>query len=143
MVCIRSKAWWVVKVIGCWHGFNYSNIFRSDQREAKWLTNSIIPTSSVMVFRHLPTKCPWFHRSVHYNYLGLPLPLSLVMVFNATFNNISVISWWSVLLVKETRVSRENPPTCCKSPLCLVVMISWKSAECNDKHQPIRSNVNL
>ena len=25
-----------------------------------------------------------------------------VMVFNATFNNISVISWWSVLLVKET-----------------------------------------
>ena len=24
------------------------------------------------------------------------------MVFNATFNNISVISWWSVLLVKET-----------------------------------------
>ena len=26
------------------------------------------------------------------------------MVFNGTFNNISVISWWSVLLVKETRV---------------------------------------
>ena len=25
-----------------------------------------------------------------------------VVVFNATFNNISVISWWSVLLVKET-----------------------------------------
>ena len=24
------------------------------------------------------------------------------MVFNITFNNISVISWWSVLLVKET-----------------------------------------
>jgi hypothetical protein len=26
------------------------------------------------------------------------------MVFNATFNNISAISWWSVLLVEETRV---------------------------------------
>jgi hypothetical protein len=26
------------------------------------------------------------------------------MVFNATFNNISVISWQSVLLVEETRV---------------------------------------
>jgi hypothetical protein len=26
----------------------------------------------------------------------------MVMVFNATFNNISVISWWSVLLVEET-----------------------------------------
>jgi hypothetical protein len=24
------------------------------------------------------------------------------MVFNATFNNISVILWWSVLLVEET-----------------------------------------
>ena len=30
------------------------------------------------------------------------------MVFNATFNNISVISWWSVLLVEETGVRREN-----------------------------------
>jgi hypothetical protein len=26
------------------------------------------------------------------------------MVFNATFNNISVISWQSVLLVEKTRV---------------------------------------
>jgi hypothetical protein len=25
-------------------------------------------------------------------------------VFNAAFNNISVISWWSVLLVEETRM---------------------------------------
>ena len=32
----------------------------------------------------------------------------MVMVFNATFNNISVISWWSVLLVKETGISAEN-----------------------------------
>ena len=31
-----------------------------------------------------------------------------VMVFNATFNNISVISWQSVLLVEETRLPREN-----------------------------------
>jgi hypothetical protein len=30
------------------------------------------------------------------------------MVFNATFNNISVISWWSVLLVEETGVTGEN-----------------------------------
>jgi hypothetical protein len=29
------------------------------------------------------------------------------MVFNATFNNISVISWWSVLLVQETGVPGE------------------------------------
>jgi len=30
------------------------------------------------------------------------------MVFNATFSNVLVISWWSVLLVEETKVSREN-----------------------------------
>jgi hypothetical protein len=31
-----------------------------------------------------------------------------VMVFNAIFNNISVILWWSVLLVEEIRVPEEN-----------------------------------
>jgi hypothetical protein len=31
-----------------------------------------------------------------------------VMVFNATFNNISVISWRSVLLVEETAVPGKN-----------------------------------
>jgi hypothetical protein len=30
------------------------------------------------------------------------------MMFNPTFNNISVISWWSVLLADETGVSGEN-----------------------------------
>jgi hypothetical protein len=31
-----------------------------------------------------------------------------VMVFNATFNNISVMSWQSVLLVEKTRVPGGN-----------------------------------
>ena len=31
-----------------------------------------------------------------------------VMVFNTTFNNISAVSWWTVLLVKETGVPVEN-----------------------------------
>ena len=31
-----------------------------------------------------------------------------LMVLNATFNNISVISWWSVLLVEETGVPGGN-----------------------------------
>jgi len=30
------------------------------------------------------------------------------MMSYATFNHISVISWWSVLLVEETGVPREN-----------------------------------
>jgi hypothetical protein len=32
----------------------------------------------------------------------------ILMVFNATFNNISVISWWSILLVQETGVPGGN-----------------------------------
>jgi hypothetical protein len=39
------------------------------------------------------------------NQLGLEVR---VVVFNSTFNNISVISWWSVLLVEETGGPREN-----------------------------------
>ena len=30
------------------------------------------------------------------------------MVFNATFHNISAVSWWSVLLLGETGVLGEN-----------------------------------
>ena len=35
-----------------------------------------------------------------------------VMVYNATFNNISAISWLSILLVEETGVPREDYGTC-------------------------------
>jgi hypothetical protein len=31
-----------------------------------------------------------------------------VIVFNITFNNISAISWWSVLLVEDTRVPEKT-----------------------------------
>jgi len=30
------------------------------------------------------------------------------MVFNGTFNNISAISWWQVLMAEETVVPGEN-----------------------------------
>jgi hypothetical protein len=40
--------------------------------------------------------------------LDLLLPMLSVMGFKATFNNISVIPWLSVLLVEETGVSIEN-----------------------------------
>jgi hypothetical protein len=38
----------------------------------------------------------------------LKLQLMDVLARIATFNNISVIQWWSVLLVEETGVPREN-----------------------------------
>ena len=37
------------------------------------------------------------------------------MVFSATFNNISVISWLSILLVEETRVPGKKTQTSRKS----------------------------
>ena len=37
------------------------------------------------------------------------------MVFNATFNNISVISWQSFLLLEGNRNTWRKPPTCRKS----------------------------
>jgi len=39
----------------------------------------------------------------------IDLGLVWFMVFNATFNNISAISWRLVLLVEETGVPDENP----------------------------------
>jgi len=55
--------------------------------------------------------CFHLHRS--HTYLDPRLLLNhmigvRVIVLNATFNNISVISWLSVLLVEETGVPREN-----------------------------------
>ena len=38
-----------------------------------------------------------------------------LVVFNATFNNITVISWQSVLLVDETRIPQEKTTDCHKS----------------------------
>ena len=40
-------------------------------------------------------------------FVGIVLGVRVV-VFNATFHTISVISWWSVLLVEETGVPAEN-----------------------------------
>ena len=42
------------------------------------------------------------------NDFDVDIDLVWFMVFNPTFNNISVISWQLVLLVEETGVPREN-----------------------------------
>jgi hypothetical protein len=43
-----------------------------------------------------------------YNFYDVSRRGVSVMVINATFNNISVISWRSVILVEETEVPGEN-----------------------------------
>jgi len=43
------------------------------------------------------------------------------MVFNATLNGISVISWWSVLLVEETVVPGEKHQPAARYALLLLL----------------------
>ena len=53
-------------------------------------------------------KCSLKSTLINYFKKNLTSMFVCLMVFNATFNNISLISWRSVLLVEETRVPREN-----------------------------------
>ena len=46
----------------------------------------------------------------------------MILVFNATFNNISIILWWSVLLMEETRVPGENHWTVTSQMIAQVVV---------------------
>ena len=51
----------------------------------------------------------WFHRVLLCFEIVVVCEMNgfWVMVFNVTFSNISLISWWSVLLVEETEVPGE------------------------------------
>jgi hypothetical protein len=75
------------------------------------------------------TELPTMHMQIHKNHnklkdrqnsqfidYGLVSIVSvIVMVFNATFSNITIISWRSVLLVEETGITGENHrPAICK-----------------------------
>ena len=57
------------------------------------------------------------------------------MVFNATFNNISIISRWSVLLVEETGVPGKKTPTCHCQTLSHKVVSSTRRHERNSNSQ--------
>jgi hypothetical protein len=46
----------------------------------------------------------YFLLKIHFNFMVM------VIVFNATFNNISAITWQSVLLVEEIGVPAESHP---------------------------------
>ena len=63
--------------------------------------------SEVLSFYQKTSLCEDFYSSWLFVSWSVCLFVCL-MVFNATFNNISVISWRSVLLVEETRWPGEN-----------------------------------
>ena len=83
-----------------------------------------------------------FMLCMSYRYINKSSPLFLshpfifcyfgVMVFNATFNNISVISWRSVLLVEETRVPGGNHQPVASHFItysCIEYISSWTGFE--------------
>ena len=80
---------------------NKSKVFNSETlQKCAWLS---VPNSAFLLERitykpeaHMILYCLSVKEKVR------------VMVFNATFNNISAISWWSVLLVGETGVHGET-----------------------------------
>ena len=60
-------------------------------------------------FRTFPTVCYFlFFILLQYKLLKFAGWYDWSMIFNATFNSISVLLWRSVLLVEETRIPGEN-----------------------------------
>ena len=84
----------------------------------RYITGSIYGRSSIRFPHFIPirqkTCSPWAILFLIGWHLKISSPLKLggtivcFMVFNATLNNISVISWRSVLLMEETGGNREN-----------------------------------
>ena len=60
-----------------------------------------------------------------FSFYCILLDLGWYMVLNATFNNISVISWRSVLLVEETGVSWENHWPVASDDKLYHIMLYW------------------
>ena len=81
---------------------SYSNTF---SMQKGWLYNRVL-LYLIFWVRKAPTNI--INRSLKaWSWVGVCIG-GWVMVFNTTFNNISVISWLSVLLVEETGVPEEN-----------------------------------
>jgi hypothetical protein len=60
------------------------------------------------------------------------------MVFNATFNNSSVISWRSILLVEENRSTRRNSHLPSLSLKCITMLEKTEGAIKNGQSRDIR-----
>jgi len=67
--------------------------------------NRRMPFTLIQAKYNWLTDLYFFFNIIHIMYSGYVVR---VMVFNATVNNVSVISWRSVLLLEETGVSGEN-----------------------------------
>ena len=65
-------------------------------------------TSSNVLWKHYSVQITILYIFINDLFIFLLMVGFMFMVFNTTFNNISAISWQSVLLLKETGVPGEN-----------------------------------
>ena len=84
--------------------YQSDELFSLDCRKSKihtnWNTLWVLDSISSQYMTHCWIKC-WYQKKTL-------IWLAAFMVFKATFNNISVILWRSVLFMEETGVLREN-----------------------------------
>ena len=78
----------------------------------KW--SHLILLLPLLFLTHLIMRCLFDRATAQFNGCSRESPLTviykclLIMVSNATFNNISAISWRSVLLVEDTGIPEKN-----------------------------------
>jgi hypothetical protein len=85
---------------------NFSQMSLTPTEKARWMTTNTM----TLYLSHLAAFGLFMLASfqVSCNKMTIASYGVMVMVFNATFNNISAMSWQSALLVEKTGVSREN-----------------------------------
>ena len=84
--------------------FNYHTITATTAPPLAVSERSLFTAKWENIFSHIMTRTYYILMRRLDGFFGSVM----VMVFNATFNNIPVISWQAVLLVEETRVPWEN-----------------------------------
>ena len=126
--------WWSTKLKTRWYQLHTSSDIDEGNSLQAFFSKDIIATTVLFSFRASATKSntvlhtkqvsglltgfPEIKKIIYWlNELNLYITCNsstgkhlswYIIVFNATFNNISVISWRSVLLVEETGVAWEN-----------------------------------
>ena len=86
----------------------YNRLTLSIHNESRY-RNVLCTLIKTYISNSVHTLCVWpnLHQVHPKSQLGLEFGV-MVMVLNATFSNILVISWWAALSVEETEIPREN-----------------------------------